>query len=553
MWFVTPQPGDAPEWAPARRLLLGLRTTLLAAGVALSAATGALTANAAALGLLMLTAVVSSLPVREGVATRLQPVVAAVLTALTIVAVAGDPLPLLPYLLAPVIDAGLLGGFVTAITAAGMATSAQLMAELARERGDVGMAVTTSGQWMVFTIAVGLLAAWVRRLQQRSGPAADPSYVAAFRLLTQLRDVSRALSGGLDAVSLGQSLLESLHVTLGFDRAVCLVHKGAGGRVVPLAHHGVGAPEWATSVDESTLPLTARRGAGHWTTVDQRLDGSAGAAGVLILRTGTRDLGLVAVEWDDRPPDALTLGRVHATVDAAALQLETALLFDEVRTIATAEERRRLAREIHDGIAQELASLGYLVDDLVARAEAVSTGSAPSSLGEDLALLRTELSRVVGDLRLSIFDLRSEVHDAGGLGVAISDYVQQVGATSDLTVHLALSESPARMPTHVETELLRIVQEAITNARKHARARNLWVNVTVDAPQVRLIVEDDGIGLGQARRDSYGLAIMRERAERIGASLQIGARSPRGTRVALTVAPQAVPAQRETTALPGSR
>ena len=164
-------------------------------------------------------------------------------------------------------------------------------------------------------------------------------------------------------------------------------------------------------------------------------------------------------------------------LEELGLRLETALLFSEVRSLATAEERRRLAREIHDGIAQELASMGYVVDDLAARARYLP------DLEADLKTLRCELTRVITELRLSIFDLRSEVQTTTGLGTALSDYVRQVGASSNLTVHLVLDETPVRLPIDSETELLRIAQEAVTNARKHANAHNLWVTCRIDPPQ----------------------------------------------------------------------
>ena len=89
-----------------------------------------------------------------------------------------------------------------------------------------------------------------------------------------------------------------------------------------------------------------------------------------------------------------------------------------------------------------------------------------------------------------------------------------VGETAGIAVHLELAESPTRLRPAVESELLRIAQEAIANARRHSRARNLWVTCLVDAPDVYLRVEDDGRGLLPPREDSFGLAIMQERAMR---------------------------------------
>jgi signal transduction histidine kinase len=214
-----------------------------------------------------------------------------------------------------------------------------------------------------------------------------------------------------------------------------------------------------------------------------------------------------------------------------ALRLETALLFNELREIATVEERRRIAREIHDGIAQELASWGYLIDGMLAQ-------SRGTTIEDDLANLRRELTRIISEIRLSIFDLRSEVDQYGGLGAALSEYVRSVGTSSRLTVHLSLDEGPARLPVDVEAELLRIAQEAITNARKHANAENLWVNCLVDPPRAQLRVEDDGVGLQKAREDSFGIEIMRERAARLRARLEITPRNPRGTVVQVDVGDQ---------------
>ena len=136
------------------------------------------------------------------------------------------------------------------------------------------------------------------------------------------------------------------------------------------------------------------------------------------------------------------------------------------------QERHRLAREIHDGVAQEIASLGYVVDDLTASA----TSDAQR---RKLHSLRGELTRVVSELRLSIFDLRSEF--SAGLGTALSDYVREVGARSGITVHMTLA-SPTRLPGEVETELFRIAQEAITNARSPPAPRTCGSTAGSDLP-----------------------------------------------------------------------
>jgi signal transduction histidine kinase len=226
--------------------------------------------------------------------------------------------------------------------------------------------------------------------------------------------------------------------------------------------------------------------------------------------------------------DSETTASVMDRLRRHSVQLDTAMVFDEVRSLATTDERRRLAREIHDGIAQEVASLGYYVDSLMADDDA-------EDMRQGLAALREQLTHLVSELRLSIFDLRSEVTPSVTLGAVLADYVHQVGRQSGMTVHLSLNETPNRLRVEVETEILRIAQEAITNARRHSQAAHLWVTFSADPPQATLSITDDGTGLGEPRDDSYGMKIMKERAERIGADLAVVSEPRRGTSVALTL------------------
>jgi signal transduction histidine kinase len=434
-----------------------------------------------------------------------------------------DPVGL-PYLLAPALEAGLLwgvGSVVTTVALAGVAlTVGPIFAVQVIEPRTYGSLVA---QWIVLALGTGAVAAWVRRVRINAAEpdSAAASYAAAYRLLSQLRVVSRQLSGGLDAYSLGHAMLEALRSAVPYTRAAVYV-RSEGGRLVPLAYSGVSRVDWIPSLDDDSAWAEAwtsglpRRQSGTFS------DGPGGFAAVLPLRVGMRIVGLVGIERVETPFPQEQLTQAADLVDEAALRIETALLFSDVREIATAEERRRLAREIHDGIAQELASLGYVMDDMAYRA-------TDDNQREALQYLRSELTRMISELRLSIFDLRSEVLATNGLGAALSDHVRTVGATSDLTVHLELDESPQRLRTEAEAELLRIAQEAVTNVRKHSGAQNLWVTVRTAPPSALLRIEDDGLGLGAGRADSYGMDIMRERADRLGAVLTVSPREGGGT------------------------
>jgi signal transduction histidine kinase len=477
--------------------------------------------------LLLVTAValVMSIPMPSTRITRLRPLLEALLVAGIIGFTTPLPEPLLPYLVVPPLAAGLLSGVVSS-SAATVISLVVLVAAQGRNGGLAdSKAVTLIAEWIGLGLATGLVGAWARSVATRESQA-NSTYVAAHRLLTRLRDVARALPTGLDEVALAQQVLTSMREDLGFDRGA-LYGRAEGGVLMPLAYAGADHVEWVPSPDEGIWGKVWKSGQ----VVQQTgtfSDPQHGHSAVLALRLGDRRVGLIGVERDGGPWSARHLVKAQTLADDAALRIDTGQLFSEVRALATVEERRRLAREIHDGIAQEVASLGYVVDDLSASTTDLQTR-------QDLAVLRNELTRIVSELRLSIFDLRTDVQPASGLGAALTSYVRAVGAGSGLTVHLVLDESAYRLPIEAETELLRVAQEAITNARKHAHARNLWVTCRVDPPRAFLRIADDGTGLGSARPDSFGLEIMRERTARLGAAFTVRNRVGGGTVVEVTV------------------
>ncbi|MEH1011602.1 GAF domain-containing sensor histidine kinase [Micromonospora sp. CPCC 206060] len=390
-------------------------------------------------------------------------------------------------------------------------------------------------QWLILA-SIGLFATGTlqRMMQVRSEGKPQP-YAEATRLLTQLRSVARQLPGAtLDPGGISEHLLEELRTVARADRAAVLSASG-GGRLVVLAQVGVDRVDWETTLDAdsaiadawaSQQPQTAHR------SQARSHRGGEVSALVVPLVAGVRTVGLVTLEADSANAyPAPVVSRVTALTRPAALRLEAALLFDEVRSLATNEERQRLAREIHDGVAQELVMVGYGIDNALA-----TVHEDAKETEESLRTLRAEVTRVITELRLSLFELRSEVDRHGGLAAAIAEYARTVGASGGLRVHLSLDESTARLPAATEAELLRIAQEAVTNARKHAGATNLWVTCEVDPPYAQIEVSDDGQGIADQRPDGrYGLAIMAERAERIRGRLEIRPRQPSGTTVAVVL------------------
>ncbi len=446
------------------------------------------------------------------------------LVAAAVVGIAVDKLPeAMLYLLAPAFAAGLLLG----LAGVAIALACALVVVPAVATGmDIGIQQTFSllSPWLLAAAGSGLLGAWVRQIDEQK-PTGDDAYDSARRLLGQLRTVARRLSAGLDPVGIAQQLLVEVSSSLS-DRCSAVLIRSEGGVLVPLTFRGADRLTAVSGDDPLVRDVWSQESAAYrWSDNDGERTVLVG----LPLRAGSRIIGIMVAEVE-APPSPSALAALQSSLDQHALPLDTALVFDEIRTIATADERRRLAREIHDGIAQEVASLGYVVDELVATSD-------DEAQREGLRGLRSELTRVVSELRLSIFDLRSEVSAHTGVSAALSEYVRLVGTKAGMTVHMSLNEAPQRLRIEVETEMLRIAQEAVTNARRHSGAQNLWVTLAVDPPHATLTVTDDGHGLGTARSDSYGMKIMRERAQRIGADLMIASRSEGGTIVDLTLRP----------------
>jgi signal transduction histidine kinase len=504
-----------------------VRAAALVGGVVAAVLAQRTLAAFAQVGVLLVVALIASAPAADQRTRWMVHLAEAAAVGFVVVAAGADPGPALPYVLVPPIVTAL----EFAVPGALLATAVTGLVTLAG-----GVATSTDVPrldallWVCAGLALGVAAAWWRRQQRRRSPRSY--FVAANRLLTELRDITRQLPGGLDEVGMAASTLADLRSLLPFDRAALFARLDSGA-LVCLAQSGDGGRSaqgpWLPAIDEEPWAKAWRTGRPAQREGTRAMP-TAGARAVLPLQIGERTTGLIAVERDAGPWTSADLARCQDFTEDASLRLQTGRLFSEVRAFATVEERRRLAREIHDGIAQEVAGLGFVVDDLISRAEPQAR--------EDLVALRDQLTRLVSDLRLSIFDLRSDVEHDTGLGAALSSYARTVGTDSGLTVHLVLDESTARFPAEVESELLRIAQEAITNTRRHAHARNLWLTCRVAPPAAFLRIADDGSGMGTPRRDSYGLEIMRERALRIGAKLTIRPRFGGGTVVEAAIGPR---------------
>ncbi len=227
-------------------------------------------------------------------------------------------------------------------------------------------------------------------------------------------------------------------------------------------------------------------------------------------------------------------GRLLAAIgNQVGIAVENARLFCQVQNMAAVEERERLAREMHDGIAQ-------VVGFLHLKTRAVQQLVATSRLEEaetELAQMQKIVQEAYTDIRQSILSLRTATELERGLVPAIRESATDFAEQNSIQVELALAtENELSFPAEAEVQLVRIVQEALANVRKHSRASKVWVRLARRDDEVLLTVEDDGIGfdlsqLGGKKRHSFGLETMRERAEAIGARLLITSIPGEGTRI----------------------
>jgi two-component system NarL family sensor kinase len=251
----------------------------------------------------------------------------------------------------------------------------------------------------------------------------------------------------------------------------------------------------------------------------------------VVLRFGERELGIMNVtgkHW--RPLPAREL-RVLATIGAQlGLAIERARLADETTTVARSEERARMAREIHDTLAQDLTAIALQLEH--AQRRLAGNDEARARVDRALEVARESLRRT----RASVLNLRTDPLDGRPLATALAALARRF--TSQTGILASLHGEPAPALSHAaETELYRIAAEALTNVERHARARRVDIRMSAGESGVCIEIEDDGIGYdGAQHADRYGIVGMAERAAAVDGSLAVArAASGRGTIVTARV------------------
>jgi nitrate/nitrite-specific signal transduction histidine kinase len=437
-----------------------------------------------------------------------------------------EVLPCRSYLNLPLMSRGTIVGVLGLVTQIGCSLSPREVEFFKATGWEIGIAVDNAN----------LLA----NMQQREQQA-----MTLYKLGTNI-SASLALSSVLDAVvEASQDLLDA-------DVGLVGIAEEAGHEVVFKAAAGVqtnalkgtrievseGSP-WSALLEGQPILVggdTQDLSRFH----DAKLIAAEGITSLLAvpLLRGGYFLGLIEVMRCQsryfRPHDAMLLLRLAQQV---VVSIENAQLYRQLHHLAALEERDRLAGEMHDQLSQ---GLGYLKVRASITDDLLSSGEIDQA-HESLLELKKTTQFLYTDVREDIFNLRTAVTDRTGFLSTLRDYLADYRTHYGLAVHLAIDdEFSTEISAEVASQLLRIIQEALSNVRKHSDATKVSIQCLVEEDQVCISISDNGRGFypSQIAKDSsqhYGLQIMRERAESVGGSLRLESQPGEGTRISVRI------------------
>ncbi len=453
-----------------------------------------------------------------------------------------------PFILTPITGL-LLAGYIwgrraTVGTAvAGVIAAAAAIAIQSADMADQ----RASSQVAVVFLLCGALGAFTRNLvveiEQQRAAAIDQStqMAAANELLVSLHALAQTLPASFDLGEVVESIRQRVRALFPYTTLVVLVPDDAGSGWRAELAEGVRVPP---RLAERDLPGPIRRamGTNGPVVVTDRIieSGESGFAALCRsgLYTGLRARGALvgAVAIEHLPPEAYGLDErdlLESLSSVLALSLDNARWFGRLHTLGAEAERGRIARELHDRIAQSLAYVTFELERLQ---------HLPGDKHEEIDNLHDVVRDIMQELRETIYQLRANVSEQDEFAAVAADYLVRFEERTGIATTWA-PEADRRLPYRVEQELWRIVQEALANVDRHSGATRVIVRWDVDEHGARLEVSDNGKGFDPARvaGDHYGIVGMRERADAVGAKLQLVSRPGRGTSVVVELESAASP------------
>ncbi len=244
-------------------------------------------------------------------------------------------------------------------------------------------------------------------------------------------------------------------------------------------------------------------------------------------------LGELCVVRAGRPFTTSEKSLLGALADMAAIAVRTARLHEAEEQWTIHAERDRIARELHDSLAQVLGVIHLQLRSLETRAK----DEASHVMADELSDLADTADEAYRDVREAILGLRETVREDDGLEGSLREYLRKYSRQTGIATHLACEGDTRRfLSPRAEVQLLRVVQEALTNTRKHAEANRVAVRINCLDGGTTLTIEDDGVGfepstVSSSMEGGFGLASMRERVEQIGGRLDVHTAPNAGTTI----------------------
>ncbi len=383
--------------------------------------------------------------------------------------------------------------------------------------------------------ARGELIQWNATLEQRVAQRTKE--------LETLNEVSREISSRLDIQQVLNSVTEKARTLLGGEVAsLCLVDENqqwlklqtlSGPKHAVVGNTMRADNQFANAVLESDgamiCGVDACRGGCRMLSDEYRVSHLAAP-----LRIGDRTIGALCVgspaqnQFAAESADMLT-----KLANVAVIALENARLFAQAERVATLEERRRVAAEMHDGLGQTLSYLGLMTDQVV---EFLSDGKEVSAL-QRLHKTRETISKATSDVRRAINSLMDETPATKDLCTRLRDTLDEVASQHDLeSVWRSDADAAPDCSPQTAEQVYNITREALTNAARHANAKQVSVQVGRSNENYFVTVEDDGNGFDitqPAPGGHFGLQIMQARAKHIGGEIEVQSTPGSGTRITL--------------------
>jgi signal transduction histidine kinase len=391
--------------------------------------------------------------------------------------------------------------------------------------------------------------------QQRRESAAALEQLS---ILQVLQNLTRTLSSELNLEPLLQMILASAVQVMGAsagslllldqrtDELVFEVIEGGGGVALEGARMPAdkGIAGWVATNREPLIVDDVNRDDRHYRDIAQDYDFSTTSILCVPLIAKGQVIGVLQVlnkepgkYFTPEDQEILTTFAAQSAVAIENARLYQSLREEHDRLIAVEEDvRRGLARELHDGPAQMLAAIIMSANFVQQAIAHESIEHAVAELDEMLPVAEKALRQV----RTLLFDLRPVILETQGLVPALESYARRLRDAEDMNVVLNAEGEFGRLSHNAEVAVFLIVQEAINNVKKHARASRIDIDVAPEDGELVVVIRDDGVGFntkdvsdGYDERGSLGMLNMQERAEIVGGSLTVSSQTGQGTTITM--------------------